>query len=233
MPTKIAGKKDNKTVVLRPFKPPRKFKAGRDRARVGFAKFTHTSRGNAGPERNFWDKTANGILDDTAAGGFVQNLALVPEGTGTERRIGRKITVKSVHVRMQLRTGSGTTMTMPYRLMLVWDKQANGATATPAELLYLSGSTPYAYNELSNSDRFAILRDTWGVVTKVAAATDLVDEVVTWDVPVEIPIEYLGATGVISEVKSNNLILMAFTTNSVVEGHGGIDVISRIRFLDS
>lgn len=118
-------------------------------------------------ERNWLDTSINVAPASTAVSSVLLNYPT--PGTGPTGRVGRKICIKSVQIRLNIITGvvvsgvapaaiPGTTM----RVLLVWDKQVNGAAAVPtaAELFNVIGSLPVTSPlNLDNRDRFAILMD--------------------------------------------------------------------------
>jgi len=92
----------------------------------------------------------------------------IQEGSSFYNRIGRKIAMKSLHFTGNIAPGvNHTGSDRDYvRWMIIYDRQANGATPTPADLLTnydntgatLTG-TPYLGLNLNNADRFVVLRD--------------------------------------------------------------------------
>ena len=76
----------------------------------------------------------------------------VAQGTTAITRLGRKILMKSVLVQGTLTNSSGQG-----RILIVYDRQANGAA--PAATDVLTSNTIMAIQNLDNRDRFIILAD--------------------------------------------------------------------------
>ena len=120
------------------------------------------------------------------------------------------------------------------RFMIILDRQANGTAATIGEIF--QDADIRTFNNLSNSLRFRVLRDIcytfereflWDGTNYVSPKVNVEMEPVY--LKVDIPLEF-GATpsGVITDVRSNNLLLAAFTTSGTVP----IQFRSRIRYDD-
>lgn len=125
--------------------------------------------------------------------------------------------------------------------MVVWDKQCNGATATvdgaggPME----TASNINSFRNLENSSRFVLLHDkTYNLNAYGAASTAgtfafaEVKKNFSINLPkLNIPLEFSGATGGLTEIRSNNLLTIAITdegTNAPT-----VEYISRIRYKDN
>jgi len=80
----------------------------------------------------------------------------VPGSAATER-IGRKLTLKSLLIRYYFNLGAATTGGCQFRILVVYDKQAN-ATA-PAITDILLADAYNSPNNLSNRDRFVTIFD--------------------------------------------------------------------------
>ncbi len=180
-------------------------------------------------------------IDDVAVaiGMNVQtDLLTIPEGVGEEQRIGRRITIKNIgwHYTIKLLTTSTPASTADHcRVMLVQDKQANGATAANTDVL--DTSDVFSFNNLANSSRFRVLMDKNYSLSSQSGAwdgtNDQFGEYLIYDSffkKVNIPIEYSNdlTTGVVSTIRSNNII-------AIVGSQGGFvkfDSIIRFRHTD-
>jgi len=98
--------------------------------------------------------------------GVTRLLNAMGAGSDFNARIGRKVTNASIHVNLHIRRINEATVGQDTyaRIMLIWDKQPNGAAALPtiAQLLY-TGTAPNldlmkAHN-LDNRQRFVYLYD--------------------------------------------------------------------------
>jgi len=108
---------------------------------------------------------------NTNAGCFVLNL--IPTGTGSWNRVGRKTIMKSVRVQGIILNQStpaattGTIRSQMVRMVLVWDKQPSGGTIPTFDTVFgittqdgtESCPTIYCPPRYDNMDRFRVLRD--------------------------------------------------------------------------
>lgn len=91
------------------------------------------------------------------------------EGAGFFQRIGRRIRMKSVHIRgvLELNGNNGAAITNPQagRIMVVYDRQANGALPALADLIQsvtpagATSTTSLDGINMNNRDRFYVLMD--------------------------------------------------------------------------
>ncbi len=109
------------------------------------------------------------------------------------------------------------------------DKQANGAAAAVSDIS--ETATWRTFNNLSNSGRFVILMDktinmnycTLGIdgVTNRKMQVFYDDQ---FHKKVNIPIEFSGITGGITEIKSNNIGILLFSRQGLVEFNSNVRV---------
>lgn len=100
----------------------------------------------------------------TTAGFYTLNLPI--EGASFYNRVGRKILMKSVHITGNItKTGNGAGFPEYDRILLVYDRQTNGAAPAIADVLAdydQAGNTTtdsYSKMNMNNVERFLILRD--------------------------------------------------------------------------
>lgn len=89
-------------------------------------------------------------------------LNVVPAGTNYFERIGSKITMMSIAIEADFALAQTDASAAIARIMVVYDRQANGAYPAIGDLLANNASAP-AFNSainLLNRDRFAVFRDT-------------------------------------------------------------------------
>lgn len=115
------------------------------------------------PERKFLDTT---IADDTSinnAGTFIL-LNGMAQGTSQSTRIGNKFTMVSIQARFAVYNGTTQTGSIPVRVMVFYDTQANAAAPTVGDLLSDTTAARYVTSpmNLANRDRFRIIyQRTW------------------------------------------------------------------------
>jgi len=113
---------------------------------------------SSGGELKFIDQVNN---TSTTAGSAAFGAAIllngcVPGSTASDR-IGRRIHMKSLLMRWEFAAAGTTTWGGKVRILIVYDKQANAATATITDIL-LSDHVS-SQNNLSNRDRFVTICD--------------------------------------------------------------------------
>lgn len=191
-------------------------------------------------EKKFLDVTTNDA--DMATGAQIFNSGtqcVIAQGAGESQRIGRRVTITNINWRYLITLPSQDAMTEcaeVVRVMCIWDKQANLATATAANVL--SAANIYGFNNLDNINRFVVLHDKIHTINATAAihtgaviATGDRNEYFEMYKRCSIPIEYTGATGAIGEITSNNIFCMAITEdgdNTAV----AFESIMRLRYTD-
>lgn len=162
---------------------------------------------------------------------FSNTLVAIPQGVGESERIGRKCTITRINLRLNfnfvdLETSNLDQATQSHetlRFVLYWDKQCNGAAASPEDIL--QDDEWNGYREMANKHRFIILVDklyTWnanaiavGNGTTNKSRRVIKDYAIRISKKVWIPIEYNGVDGLLDEVKQNNIGFFIWTK------HGG------------
>lgn len=185
-------------------------------------------------ELKFFDTTK--VATTAAAAGTIHNssLCLVPQGVTESTRVGRKLTIKSIHVRLVCNLANSSSQPDDgVRVILFLDTQCNGASATVGDIL--ESANYLSWNNLANKNRFRTLHDEFIDITSTAgaytgAAANFASKAYTKEIHknVNIPVQFDSTTGAITEIKSNNIGLLT------ISDQGGITVRSyvRIRFSD-
>jgi len=178
-----------------------------------------------------------------AAGNVIPSVNLVAQGTTSNGRIGRKITLTNLafNYYMVLREDSSYCAC---RVSVILDKQCNGAAATQGDVFQNAGDLT-SYPNLANVNRFVMLYDKYFELHASTVATSTIAMTVTttnttapvnrhykWSKRVNIPIEFSDAAVSIATVKSNNVFVI------VQQASGGTNDVFingkfRIRYSDS
>jgi len=190
------------------------------------------------PEKKYLDTTYIGSFDQTGevlpGGGTSTGLNLIPQGDTAVTRDGRECYIRSIHLRgyVNLPLNAGISSCV-IRMMLVLDTQANGAYPAFADVV----NGVNGFNNLDNSKRFRILKDWFFAVNSMNLALTAADvltstsiyKYIKYNKRCNIPLEFSGTTGAITEVRSNNLVLIAAAapTDDTVN----FAMITRIRFM--
>lgn len=190
-------------------------------------------------ELKFFEDTQD--VSNLATAGVIAYISLnrIPQGVTETTRVGRKCVIKRINLRGTVSLPSQTAIvnaTNTYRVIVYLDKQANGDTATVTDILETADEK--AFNNLSNSQRFTVLKD-WYFQLSSTSSTSLttfgtgpVQKILKFNKKCNIPIEFSGTTGVIGEVRSNNIGVLGICAN-VGSTAPVLDLTSRIRFSDS
>lgn len=188
-------------------------------------------------EIKFLDTINSFTFDTTGEVPATGQLNLIPQGTGEQERIGRKVHLKSIHMRGTISpnpaTWSGGSM---LRLLLVQDKQCNGAAATYSGVNgVLENDVISQFRNLENIDRFIIHKD-WYIPLNakagVSGAWAPVVKEIEFHKKLDIPIEFDSTvtTGALTSIRSNNLFLLARSTvDDDIVTYAGV---CRVRFVD-
>lgn len=114
--------------------------------------------GGMGPEYKLFDTTQSQPISD--AGYHTTLLGSVASGSGFNQRVGNHITLKSYYLRATL-TGDLTTGPRynHLRLLLLLDKQANGALPTIASMFPANADKIVSPLDPSVADRYNIIHD--------------------------------------------------------------------------
>lgn len=164
-------------------------------------------------------------MDTTAEVPATGQLALIPQGDTESTRDGRQCTITSIQIKGLLYfvpgVTAGTSAEVSY-LYLVLDTQCNGAAAAIDDV-FTGNNLNTAMINLANSRRFRILkkwRFSWNPAAGAIGAGTLPYMVKTIDFfkRVNIPMEFSGITGAITEIKSNNIFLCAGGANLQDDG---------------
>ncbi len=182
-------------------------------------------------------------LDDAvvASGAAITaSINLVPQGVTEVQRVGRKCSIRRIqwryNVTLPQTVDSGTpTAGDSIRVILFKDRQANGATATTANIL--ESDNWQSFLNLVNSGRFQILMDRVHDLNRLTLTSTqnadtfdscTVSKSFTFYKTCNIPIEFDGATGAITEIRSNNLGVLLISSSNVC----GFNSKFRLRFSD-
>lgn len=205
------------------------------------------SRGMA-PEKkyvefNFTDTTVptTGYLP-----GSITNIA---QGVGDDQRIGRKVVVKSISLRGEIKMpnesntvlGAASPQSDVMRFMVVQDKQTNGAAANMNSIIAFGAANGgaatldwRAFRNMDNIDRFNILVDR---TVKIAnpvftnGTGSATQQIVQYNIyrKCNITVDYSTTTAAIGSQASNSLSIYCITSAGLASWNG----IVRVRYTDA
>jgi len=155
-------------------------------------------------ECKFWDTA---LVTPTTAPGVWQNigdaamLSGIVQGTGPSERVGRKIKVIGIIVRLAYTCN----LVGPVTFDLVRDKQCNGATATAAQIY----TDPAHWGTLPNpfeETRFQFLKRKENLNLAYGAPA-VTSTGISFQQKCNMVVEYNATTGAVSDLTSDNLLL--------------------------
>lgn len=196
-----------------------------------------------GPEKKFLDTaiTAPAFGDGVVTVGattFILCNGMV-QGTSGITRIGRQITVKSVAVNFMLKPAATTTAGL-FRLMLIWDHQANGAAPAITDIVGFNDAATTTANQitaplnLQNRERFKVILDKRFPVGQIIANSmvmPVIDHLEKFRKQNVVVTYNAGNAGTVADIATESLYLVLLTTAGVANCAVNGNV--RIRFTDA
>lgn len=170
------------------------------------------------PEKKYFDTALSFTLDNTGEVPATGQLVLIPQGDTETTRDGRQCMIESVQIRanMSFQPGASASASTVATLMLVQDTQTNGAAAAVTDVM-TSANLWSALIYMPNSNRFKVLKR-WDCEFQpgagVTAAYNSVNHHLEYYSKQKIPLEFSAGTGALTELKSNNLFLLAGAVGS-------------------
>lgn len=167
--------------------------------------------------------------EPAAAFAGMTEINCVPQGATVANRIGNKIVIKSIHVRSALVALAGVQGEA--RLMLVYDKQPNGAFPAITDIITsqpLGAATAYSGVNIANKSRFQMIRDQF---FNLDGAQSLVHSV-NWYCKGRFDAEFGANAGNIGDFRTGSLLLVAFITYAAGGNIAFQAGSSRIRYFD-
>jgi len=187
-----------------------------------------------GAELKFFDTTTSFNIDQTGEVPATGQLNLIPQGVTESTRVGRKCVLKSIQAKWDLAyspaaAAIAATVGVIY---VILDKQANGAAAAATDVFTGTNLTQAMHN-LSNSQRFVVLKKmpfVFNAQAGVSTAYNSTVKHVEFYKKCNIPLEFSSTTGAITEIRSNNVFLLAgaYNTDDLI----GVSGVVRVRFSD-
>jgi len=218
-----------------PYKMPRKRKYYGRRQSYGGTKRSRGRTAEVG-ELKFHDLSITDAIV-SIPGTITSSVNLIADGTTDRTRIGRKSVIRQLHwnFRIQLPGSAGSTATGDLVTVICYlDKQANGGAAFATDIL--DSDFFMSFNNIENKERFRILfRKTYTLNSRSGAGDgtplsfgkfEIYDE---FHKNCNIPIQFSGTSGVLSEIKSNNVGVLLLSQ----QGLCGFNSRFRVRFTDS
>lgn len=191
-------------------------------------------------EKKYFD-TAFGSTNITLAGVFTSSWNLIPQATTKNARIGNKCTLTNINVHGFVALASQTANNVlgdKVRWIVFVDRQANGAVpAAISDLIQtMPGATTdiHSFRNMDNVDRFVILKDKTYTLNQGSQSGALGSAQVLREIKMNkkcnIPLEFSSTTGVITEIRSNNV--MSLFINTAGNNLSAYAMTVRVKFSD-
>ncbi len=217
--------------------------------RTGFRSPNPRTGGFIGMELKFLDTfLSNHTVVETVAGSEIDMssgsqlcLNAIAQGDGESNRDGRKCVLKSVQVRGKLHLATQADVANAEigetcRILLVWDKQTNGAQLNSEDvLLDGSGVDLLSLRNLQYSQRFQVLAEEMVDLQWSNSQTDGTNtasvggEAKHFEMfrKLNIPVVHTGTTGVVASISDNSLHLIAIAAGADIT----LSYQARVRFV--
>lgn len=163
-------------------------------------------------------------------------INLINAGTTGITAVGRRILMRSIHVRCSVIATSGATGANTCRLVCVYDRQATGSLASAASVFGSTTDNVSAGMNLNYSDRFSIIFDEKFILGP--AGTDNGAYILDRYVKVRLPVVAVSNqfTGAIGGINEGSVICYCISQNIVgppaLSPPAIQDCFTRIRFTD-
>lgn len=192
------------------------------------------------PELKNLDLQMGFTFDSTLEIPTTGQLSMIAQGDDANSRDGRQVIIKSLQIHGQLAYAPaagviGAVVPTSVSLWLCLDTQTNGAAATPADVITVTGTTPVNWvKNLDNDKRFQILKHwrwdfgpTGSWVAPGGGRLQLLS-MEDYFLRMNLPVTFNGTAAAISSISTNNLFILAQAdTDDLVTFTGR----SRIRFV--
>lgn len=227
---KSASKKNFGRRTYRKYRPT--YSRASTSAGMGTKRSTEVKSFDVQPTTNTLTLVAGvGGTEPGVAFGGITELNCIPQGATVANRIGNKVMMKSVAFKANL-VASATTLVLGARLMLVYDRQTNGAFPAIGDILQnqpAGATTAFSDINIANKNRFLILRDQYFDFDVSQAQKRTVNLYCKgrWET------EFGANAGNITDIKMGALYLVLYATSSAGVGTCSLDgAHSRIRYYD-
>ena len=142
----------------------------------------------------------------------VRNLLQVAEGTDDTQRVGRRIFLRRLFLNARIYPTSNSTIHNTTRIVIFFDKQANGSTPTISDIFdNVNFMSVYDWNSVPK--RYEIIYDSirsfggnWSQVN--SASSEPQTGVIRLDIPLNRLVQYKGTTSAVTDIVSNSLWIL-------------------------
>nr|WAE43282.1 MAG: capsid protein [Cressdnaviricota sp.] len=176
-----------------------------------------------------------GVAANDLSNGMMCLNCGIRQGAEFYKRVGTRVNMKSAHVHIDIANiATYITGASSIRIMVFYDRQANGAYPAFADILQINDTGATLFNagiNMANRSRFSILRDQVFILDEAAQ----VGHHINWFIKTKgLEVEFGTDTGGIADVKTGALYMLMFWDTEGSPGHPPYyrNVSSRIRYYD-
>lgn len=184
------------------------------------------------PEVKVFDTSVNTNLSQTGGTTCLNTMVL---GSDSNNRIGRKVELKHVNVKLEYFNAHLASVTQApsetFRVSLVYDRQSDGANVAYTDVYSVNGSinAPYATRNINNIDRFVVLKDWVLNLNSSLTTTQLMEHYCA----VSHDTRYNGTNGgTYADISTGGLWLVYASDNAVMADEGQLNGYCRVAYAD-
>ena len=182
--------------------------------------------GYIGREKKYSDQVLNAgelgrVLSTSVEDPSTNHLCAIAQGSGNTERDGLRATIDSIHIKGKLywvETNPGAVQKiMPFvRLMVIHDKQTNGAQLSATEVLQnvSADDNDSSFRNLEYTSRFKVMKDVRIRPPAVGGSSSAsVPQIIPFEMHFTnlcIPVRYKGTGNTVADVMDNSFHLIAF-----------------------
>jgi len=186
------------------------------------------------PELKFFDTALSFTVDTTGEVPATGQLTLIPQGDTESTRDGRLAYIKSIQIRANLDWAPSTAADAAAAVFIyvILDTQCNGAAAGATDV-FTSTNFGSAMLNLNNSSRFRIIKKfylNFEPGAGVSAAYNVMHKNIDWYKRCNIKVDWNSTAGAITEIRSNNIFLMAGAAGTAADDTITVEGVCRLRF---
>lgn len=186
------------------------------------------------PELKFFDTALSFTVDTTGEVPATGQLALIPQGDTESTRDGRLAYIKSIQIRANLdwAPAAAAAASAAVFIYVVLDTQCNGAAAAATDVFTSTGFGSAMLN-LNNSGRFRIIKKFYLNFEPGAGATTAYNTMhknIDWYKRCNIKVDWNSTAGAITEIRSNNIFLLAGAAGTAADDTITVEGVCRLRF---
>lgn len=180
------------------------------------------------PEKKAADFSGTPAVDTT---GSIVTLNGIARGDSISERIGRKVQMRSVHIRGHMQSTTTTGTAQMGRVLLVYDRQTNGAVPGITDVLDAIGST--SHRNLSTTMRFRVLMDRLYPLPDQTGDGEHLQLPVNEYMKINLPVHFNnGDAGTVADITTGGLYLITLGDNAAGVTAGTFAVKTRVRYTD-